>query len=695
MLHQHQHHHHQQQLKKRSPKPTTTTTTTTTFVDNHQLSFRLSLHSLQARSNRLLQPTRVRKLDSVAGATGTSIPELPGRHILVPPWASIVVYSVILSFLILTGAGFILSWNARREFRRRVAIQKAADALDQPAAPISRKDVKSFTRQSIIQLNSSRNPSTYAPPFRISRAGDLLPINVFDRPTRYSMVVAEVVPSLEQTETDDFYRFSQTAQRPSFWELRKSRAISLSHLAVPQLEITPHDQSTELAEVLDGVSWDRNCHSTFTRTPVRRDPSASSSAPTDHTFHDPPSLVPVALEDAPYHPPNRSTSLHKHRSPSPSGQRTKNSEHLSGQLFQTSRDDSEEPSISHTPTYGLSPTPSYIMRVSESNVDPDQAMADYATNSQRPLSPWASNSSMGHSLNDTTIPSRSTSPLNLPRKLSKRILRRPSNTLRDDSGDGSTRSQTPSSDKRPHLPSLNTMEMRVPEPSSMPVDPDKAMAEYAINRQNSASTAPNPNKGLRMLAKLDEVGFTMVGLDELPMVSSPISQSPSPASLPFQSSLNPSMSMTRKPSVKNLPLIPEQSLSRPRPTLERSGSSAARRNPSLPTLGSSTLAPAPSLVQRSASARIVHRHQRRPMQLESIEETQAKSNHRRSVSLNGLQPKMIPINNTRVRRSPSSSNAPVMTEKVTGNSGIRRPPPRMPLSGTMSSGGVRNSSFVP
>lgn len=679
MLHQLHHHHHH--LKKRSPKPTTTAT----LVDKYQLS----LHSLQARSNRLLRPTRVRKLDSVAGATGTSIAGLPGRHILVPPWASIVVYSVILSFLILTGAGFVLSWNARREFRRRVAAQKAADALNQPTAPISRKDIKSFTRQSIIQLNSNRNPSTYAPPFRISRAGDLLPINVFDRPTRYSMVVAEVVPSLEKTETDDFYRFSQTAQRPSFWELRKSRAISLSHLAVPQLEVTPHDQSTELAEVLDGVSWDRNCHSTFTRTPVRHAPAAFSSPRTNHTPHNPPSLVPVALEDAPYLPPNRSTSLTKHRSPSPSGQKNQNSKNLSGQPFQTSRDDSEGSSITHTPTYGLSPTPSFVMRAPGSNIDPDQAMAEYATNLQR-------SSSVGRSLNDATISSRSPSPHNITKKLSKRHLARPSNTLRDDSADGSVRSQTPSSGNKPCLPKINTLEMKLPEPNFTPADPDKAMAEYAIKRQNSASVTPNPNNGLRMLAKLDEVGFTMIGADDFPVVTSPIAQTPSSSSLSFQSGLNPSMSLTRKPSVKNLPLIPEQSLSRPKPTLNRSGSGASRRRPSVPTLGSSTLAPAQqSLVQRSASARVVHRHQRRPTPLESIEETQAKSNHRRSVSLNGLQSRIVPIDNARVRRSPSSSGMPVMVEKVTGNSGVRRPPPRIPLSGTMSSGGVRNSSFVP
>ncbi|KAH9818635.1 hypothetical protein DFH28DRAFT_1053725 [Melampsora americana] len=692
MLHQHQHSQHQhQQVKKREPTPTRTTV----FIDNHQLSFNLLLHSLEVRSHRLLKPARVRKLDSVAGATGTSISSLPGRHILVPPWASIVVYSVILSFLILTGAGFVLSWNARREFRRRVADQKAADALNQPAAPISRKDIKSFTRQSIIQLNSSRNPSTYAPPFRISRAGDLLPINVFDRPTRYSMVVAEVDPSLAKTETDDFYRFSQTAQRTSFWESRKSRAISLSHLAVPQLEITPHDhdQSTELAEVLDGVSWDRNRHSTFTRTPVRRDPSTSSSAPTNHIPHNPPPLVPVVLEDTPYNPPQRSTSLTKHPSPSSAGRQTQNPRNLSGQPFQMSRGDSEGSSHTHTPTYGLSPTPSYVMRVPESNSDPDQAMAEYATNLQRPSSPWTSNSSMGHSSNAATASPRSASPLNISKKLSKRLLQRPSNTLRSDSGDGSTRSQTPSSINKPHLPSINTLEMRVPEPNSTPADPDKAMAEYAINRKTSASTTPNPNKGLRMLAKLDEVGFTMIGLDDFPMVTSPISHSSSSGSLPFQSGLNPSTSMTRKLSVKNLPLIPEQSLSKPRPTLDRSGSS--RRKPSLPTSGSSTLPPAQSLIQRSASARVVHLHQRRPMLLESIEETHAKSNHRRSVSLNGLPPRMIPINNTRVRRSPSSSNTPVMVEKVTGNSGVRRPPPRIPLSGTMSSGGVRNSSFVP
>lgn len=229
------------------------------YPDHHHHPFR----TIQPRSFRVFRPSHIHKLDSVAGATGTSVAQLPGRHILVPPWASILVYSVILSFLIVeslsffpslqfmdsiltqfflifhqvTGAGFVLSYNARREFRQRVADQQAAAELDEANKPpsISQKEFNSFTRQSILILNSARQPSTYNPPFRLSYAGDPFPVNAFDRPSRNSVVIAQIVPGLE-TSSDDFYRFrlvfSSSNSLSSLQPSPNSFLSPLSHLTL-------------------------------------------------------------------------------------------------------------------------------------------------------------------------------------------------------------------------------------------------------------------------------------------------------------------------------------------------------------------------------------------------------------------------------------------------------------------------------
>ncbi|KAH9450618.1 hypothetical protein Pst134EB_018148 [Puccinia striiformis f. sp. tritici] len=189
--------------------------------------------------------TRV-KLDSAAGATGTSVAQLPGRHFIVPPWLAIVVWMSILFFIGLTVSGFTLSYSARKEFRMRVEEQRKAQMEAQAEhetaeckIPITSKEFKSFTRKSIMVLNSNpppaggrhqHNNSVYS----IDNAGDLRPRNMFNRPPRNSILVAEITSSGNNFSGDDpFYEFSRQIRQEGLWDLaaRKSKAISVVSLS--------------------------------------------------------------------------------------------------------------------------------------------------------------------------------------------------------------------------------------------------------------------------------------------------------------------------------------------------------------------------------------------------------------------------------------------------------------------------------
>jgi hypothetical protein len=115
----------------------------------------------------------------------------------------------------LTIAGFILSYQARKEFRMRVEEQRKAQSEAEQGAseckvPMTRKEFKSFTRKSIMILNtnSARVRNLPNPAYDIDNSGGLRPRNVFDRPPRESILVAEIAPCGSFTGDDSFAEFS-------------------------------------------------------------------------------------------------------------------------------------------------------------------------------------------------------------------------------------------------------------------------------------------------------------------------------------------------------------------------------------------------------------------------------------------------------------------------------------------------------
>lgn len=109
---------------------------------------------------------------------------------------------------------------------------KAQAAVNQPTSecqiPITRKEFKSFTRKSIMVLNST--PERPSSAYRISVAGEMMPRNVFNHPSRDSVLVAEIrLPSSGFTNDDPFHDFSRQLAQEGFWDRasRKSKALSV------------------------------------------------------------------------------------------------------------------------------------------------------------------------------------------------------------------------------------------------------------------------------------------------------------------------------------------------------------------------------------------------------------------------------------------------------------------------------------
>ncbi|PLW21379.1 hypothetical protein PCANC_03835 [Puccinia coronata f. sp. avenae] len=205
------------------------------------------------------------KIDSNAGATGTSVAQLPGRHFIVPPWLALVVWSFILIFIGLTIAGFILSYQARKEFRMRVEEQRKAQSEAEQGAseckvPMTRKEFKSFTRKSIMILNtnSARVRNLPNPTYDIDNSGGLRPRNVFDRPPRESILVAEIAPCGSFTGDDSFAEFSRQMRREGLWDLaaRKSKAISAASLSsiVPRMGARRSNRFTMMETAAEELS---------------------------------------------------------------------------------------------------------------------------------------------------------------------------------------------------------------------------------------------------------------------------------------------------------------------------------------------------------------------------------------------------------------------------------------------------------
>lgn len=254
------HHHHQANIETDSPSPTTPQTESIS-----------SQSSLESRD--IFHHTTPVKIDSAAGATGTSVAQLPGRHLIVPPWLAIVVWLAILFFVGLTIAGFSLSYQARKEFRMRVEEQrKAQEEAEQQTSeckiPITRKEFKSFTRKSIMVLNShsprGHNPQTNSV-YSIDKAGELRPRNMFDRPSRDSILVAEITAPGHFSGDDPFYEFSRQMTREGLWDVaaRKSKAISVVSLSsmMPKIGRRSSNRFT-MMDLAEEELDEQNYHST-------------------------------------------------------------------------------------------------------------------------------------------------------------------------------------------------------------------------------------------------------------------------------------------------------------------------------------------------------------------------------------------------------------------------------------------------
>jgi len=233
------------------------------------------------------------KVDSQAGATGTSVAQLPGRHLIVHPWLAIVVWSAILFFIVLTIAGFILSYQARREFRMRVEEQRKAQCEAEQGAleckiPMTKKEFNTFTRKSIMILNtnSSRVRNRANTSFALDTSGSLRPRNVFDRPPRESILVAEIAPGGGFSGDDPFSEFSRQMRREGLWDLaaRKSKSISVASISsmVPKIGSRHSHRMTmmELAEEeLDEQNFypgsHQNSSSRFPKPRALKHPAAS------------------------------------------------------------------------------------------------------------------------------------------------------------------------------------------------------------------------------------------------------------------------------------------------------------------------------------------------------------------------------------------------------------------------------------
>ncbi|OAV98592.1 hypothetical protein, variant [Puccinia triticina 1-1 BBBD Race 1] len=270
----HKHHLHHPHRQNLSPSPTTPSPTIP------EVDSVASESSLETRGIFHFHHTTPVKVDSDAGATGTSVAQLPGRHFIVPPWLAMVVWLSLLFFIGLTVAGFTLSYQARKEFRMRVEEQRKAQQeveheTTECKIPITTKEFKSFTRKSIMVLNSSsprgrhqQNNSVYS----IDKAGELRPRNMFDRPPRESILVAEITSSGNFSGDDPFYEFSRQMTREGLWDLaaRKSKVISVVSLSsvIPKIGKRNSNRFTmmDLAqEELDDQNYQSNLQDNLAR----------------------------------------------------------------------------------------------------------------------------------------------------------------------------------------------------------------------------------------------------------------------------------------------------------------------------------------------------------------------------------------------------------------------------------------------
>ncbi|KAI8452158.1 hypothetical protein BY996DRAFT_6415734 [Phakopsora pachyrhizi] len=195
------------------------------------------------------------KYDSEAGATGKSVAELPGRHISVAPWAAVAVWT-------LNVAGFLLGYQARKEYRARVKdqiLQARAD-LERQSGPnqvMTRKEYKSFTRRSIMMLNSTgdvrpqRRFNSTDPRNKQAAMGAVVPKDLFNRPPRDSVIVAQVDPHAEFAMGEDsFYQFSQQVQQGNFWERASRASKSLSLFVKPTMTPRSHNRFNSNQETM-------------------------------------------------------------------------------------------------------------------------------------------------------------------------------------------------------------------------------------------------------------------------------------------------------------------------------------------------------------------------------------------------------------------------------------------------------------
>ena len=103
----------------------------------------------------------------------------------------------------------------RVEEQRKAQCEAEQGALE-CKIPMTKKEFNTFTRKSIMILNtnSSRVRNRANTSFALDTSGGLRPCNVFDRPPRESILVAEIAPGGGFSGDDPFSEFSYVFYLP-------------------------------------------------------------------------------------------------------------------------------------------------------------------------------------------------------------------------------------------------------------------------------------------------------------------------------------------------------------------------------------------------------------------------------------------------------------------------------------------------
>ncbi|KAG0145838.1 hypothetical protein CROQUDRAFT_553819 [Cronartium quercuum f. sp. fusiforme G11] len=345
-----------------------------------------------------------------------------------------------------------------------------------------------------------------------------------------------------------------------------------------------------------------------------------------------------------------------------------------------------------------SPATTLDMQYSSDSTDPDLAMASYAARRSTPspsngLRILAQFDSTG--LNSSAMMNQESvsSPTSVPdtlKVITTKSLNRVGSPIKT-SPDPDQAMATYAARRAPSP--ATTLDMQF---SSDSTDPDLAMASYAARR-----STPSPSNGLRILAQFDSTGLNSSAMmNQESTVSSPIVI---PDTLKVWD--DDHIQLNRFRTSPALPLIPEHD---PQQMLLYRSKSKTNRSRA-PTKFGKTLPNRPdnSILSKSSSTRELTRKLSHP-QVETVNTPIPQSRRSNSMSEFDRSSHFTLVDQSNISNDLSFSNSyteivkPILTNIpkinepsfLNSDGPVRRPPPRMPLSGTMSSGGVRNSSFV-